>query len=360
VIDPLSDFCSGKKVLAEVLHRLNRLVSDRQVAIVVTLRADCRFNRDGEVVVKSRYDTAAARCQWCCVADPEEPGQPGRHLFLPTLMNYTALPPGRAYRLGRLELAWDEAAVDPRRPLKSEDACATWLRELLEPQALPATEIKRLGRDLGFSDSKIYRARKKIDAKILPEIVKGKPKSYWSTGKGRLPDLDQEIQQAVQSADFDKLGDEPLGREEIAMFFPGQGSVEDVQDPMKRQDAASTLDQDLDEEGDDLAAYLADAEGNRAAQVKPAEQFGASEPSQTLASLATAIVQAAGPVALGGEQAFSKGDDDEGDWNADWEEIKPASFPASDAEVDRILNGQPHVAVKETARTTGNRENLKS
>src|SRR5580765_72787 len=86
VIDALSDFCTGKKALAELIHRLNRFASFHQVAIVVTLRANCRFDRQGQPVVKSRHDTEAARCAWCCVSDPEDPG---RNLFLPTLMNYT-------------------------------------------------------------------------------------------------------------------------------------------------------------------------------------------------------------------------------------------------------------------------------
>ena len=70
VIDSLSDFCSGKKVLAETLHKLNRIAANRQVAIIVTLRANTRFDRQKQVVVKSRHDTEAARCTWCCVSDP--------------------------------------------------------------------------------------------------------------------------------------------------------------------------------------------------------------------------------------------------------------------------------------------------
>lgn len=346
VIDPLSDFCSGKKVLAEVLHRLNRLVSDRRVAIVVTLRADCKFNRDGKLVVKSRYDTAAGRVQWCCVPDPEEPG---RHLFLPTLMNYTALPAGRTYRLGDLHIAWDEATVDPLRPLKSEDACDTWLRELLEPAALPATEIMRLGRELGFSDSKINRTRKRIGATILPpEMVNGKRKSYWSTGKGRSPDvveklqnLQDEYQKQAQSPDFDKLGDEPLRPEEIPVFFPGH----DIGEGGDGSDA----------DGDDAAAIVVAAAREAVAKAEPVKQQMETRavPPSTGAAVGTtssaALKWLAGQLASRGKREVAKGDDNEPE--ADWEEIEPASFPASDAEADRILNEQPHVALKETDRS---------
>ena len=54
-----------RAALAEVLHELNRLASANRVAIVVTLRAATRFDRQGQLVVKSRHETEAARCTWC-------------------------------------------------------------------------------------------------------------------------------------------------------------------------------------------------------------------------------------------------------------------------------------------------------
>ncbi len=177
VIDPLSDFCSGKKALAEIIHQLNKLVCERPVAIVATLRATARFDRQGQLVVKSRHDTEAARCTWCCVPDPEDQS---RQLFLPTLMSCAELPPGHAFRIGDMRIDWDKEQIDPRHPLDSESDCTQWLRELLQEGSQPATVTKRLGKELGFSEGQVHRASVKLKVRKKRDTFGKGSAVHWS------------------------------------------------------------------------------------------------------------------------------------------------------------------------------------
>jgi hypothetical protein len=182
VVDPLSDFCSGKKALAEILHRLNKLVRERPVAIVATLRATARFDRHGQLIVKSRYDTEAARCTWCCVPDPEDPD---RQLFVPMLMSCAELPVGHAFRIGDMRIDWDRETVDPRHPLRSESVCAQWLREFLQEGSQRATVTKQLGKEFGFSEGQVNRASLKIQVQKKRDSFGKGSAVYWSLAPDR-------------------------------------------------------------------------------------------------------------------------------------------------------------------------------
>jgi hypothetical protein len=89
VIDPLSDFCPTPGPLVETIHRLNNLAADREIAVVVTLRATGRFDSRGRLDVKSRWPTEAARCAWFVAVDPDDDS---RRLFVPTRTNFCVEP----------------------------------------------------------------------------------------------------------------------------------------------------------------------------------------------------------------------------------------------------------------------------
>ena len=231
VIDSLSDFCKGKKVLAEVLHALNRLAFESRVAIVVTLRAATRFDRQGQLVVKSKYDTEAARCTWCCVADPVDPT---RQLLLPTLMSCAKLPQGMAYRLGELRIDWDGEQIDPRRPRHCESACGQWLRELLSQGDELATEVKWLAQDLDFSKGQVDRASLEIGVdKQRVGFGKGSA-MYWSLGAGIVTPEAKVAEQLQPKVDP-----------------PGIGTVDDGPEDQRPKDKLPTDDVPTDKRLDD-------------------------------------------------------------------------------------------------------------
>jgi hypothetical protein len=188
VIDPLSDFCGSKKLLAEAIHRLNRLADEKQIAIVVTLRATARFNRQGELVVKSKHDTEAARCQWCCLADPEDPA---RRLFVPTLMNYARLPKGQAFQPGELAFDWLPGEVDLNDPLRNITPSGKWLKEILKGGPRPAEELKELGKKFGFSAGQLQRAVYEVGGTKDRDNYRKGSKSMWS--------LQQQLEAAVEA-----------------------------------------------------------------------------------------------------------------------------------------------------------------
>jgi hypothetical protein len=190
VIDPLSDFCGSKKLLAETIHRLNRLADEKQIAIVITLRAAAKFNRQGELVVKSKHDTEAARCQWCCLADPEDPA---RRLFVPTLMNYARLPKGQAFQPGEMTFDWLPGEVDLNDPLRNITLSGKWLKEILKEGPRPAQELKDLGKKLGFSEGQLQRAIFEVGGTKGRDDYRKGSQSMWSLGEQLEAALEAEL-----------------------------------------------------------------------------------------------------------------------------------------------------------------------
>jgi hypothetical protein len=271
VIDPLSDFCSGKKDLAELIHQLNKLVRERPVAILATLRATARFDRQGGLVVKSRYETEAARCTWCCVPDPEDPD---RQLFLPTLMSCGELPAGHAFRIGDMRIDWDEKQIDPRHPLRSESVCARWLREFLQEGSQRATVTKRLGKEFGFSEGQVNRASVKIKVRKERDGFGKGTAVYWSlatdrpTPMGRHRDPEDDRRRAAE------IPTDPISTDQILTKESGDGaSHEDERQSGESQD--DRMGDDPDEQ--EVARSASTEEVAQTVNEKPVERQAATE-----------------------------------------------------------------------------------
>jgi len=239
VIDPLSDFCGSKKLLAETIHRLNRLADEQQIAIVITLRAAARFNRQGELVVKSKHDTEAARCQWCCLADPEDPA---RRLFVPTLMNYAKLPKGQAFQPGEMNFDWLPGEVDLNDPLRNITPSAKWLKEVLKGGPMPAEELKKRGKELGFSEGQLQRAVYEVGGtKDRDNSYRKGSKSMWSLEERLVAAVEAEVRamaepgqprdsalRAQQKEDRNQIPSPSMGESRRAGTPPQSGEGETI------------------------------------------------------------------------------------------------------------------------------------
>jgi len=160
IIDPLSDFCSTPKQLAETLVKLNDLAERGRLALIVTLPANCRIDAQGRLRVTSRWPTGDARSAWCIVPDPDDPR---RRLFVAHRTNFCLEPEGLAFRLGDKGVDWEQSsrisAVDPLGQLSASEVC---LQELLRAGDLPALMVYRLGADLGFNQKEMRAAGKRL------------------------------------------------------------------------------------------------------------------------------------------------------------------------------------------------------
>ena len=160
VIDPLSEFCETPKRLQKALRALHDLARERDVAIVVTLPARCRFDVRGVLRVTSRFPMEAARCIWCVVADPDNTA---RRLFVARRSNSFVEPRGLPFQLHEGRVVWDPAtALDPADPLGQEAAIRDCMTTLLEEGSRGASEIFRLGAQLGFTPPQMRSVAKRV------------------------------------------------------------------------------------------------------------------------------------------------------------------------------------------------------
>jgi hypothetical protein len=165
VIDSLADFCAQPAHVAETLRRLNLLAEEFQVAIVVTLPANCRFDGQGKLRVTSRWRTDGARCVWCVVADPEDSA---RRLFIPRRTNFCDEPDGLEFRIQRGRVVWDgRSAIDPTDPLGQHAAIRACLGEILRDGFRPAEVVYRLGGQCGFNPKQLRAAAKRLGIESL-------------------------------------------------------------------------------------------------------------------------------------------------------------------------------------------------
>ncbi len=162
VIDPLSDFCATPGLLAETMHGLNRLAEERDIAIVVTLRASGRFDRRGRLEVKSRWPTDAARCAWFVAIDPADDS---RRLFVPTRTNFCVEPLGLGFSIEAGRVVWDVATrIDFQDPLQNLSGASLWLSQILADGDIPAKQLYSLGAERGYTVDMLRYAGKKIGA----------------------------------------------------------------------------------------------------------------------------------------------------------------------------------------------------
>ncbi|HEY2252990.1 MAG TPA: AAA family ATPase [Planctomycetaceae bacterium] len=175
VIDPLSDFCATPGLLAETIHRLNGLAAEREIAVVVTLRASGRFDSRGRLEVKSRWPTDAARCAWFVAIDP---GDDSRRLFVPTRTNFCVEPHGLGFWIEAGRIVWNVAArIDFQDPLQNLSGAALWLSQLLAEGDVPAKVIFSLGAERGYTPDMLRYAGNKIGA--LKQRIGGREDAHW-------------------------------------------------------------------------------------------------------------------------------------------------------------------------------------
>src|SRR5579864_2996105 len=176
VIDSLADFCKTPRQVAETLVLLENLASRANVALVVTLPANCRIDAQGRLRVTSRWPTDTVRSAWCVLPDPDDPL---RRLFVAKRTNFCLEPDGLAYRLGDRGVAWEARSkispVDPLGQLSASDLC---LAELLGEGDLPASTVFRMGAEMGFSPKQLRTAGKRLG--IASTRIGFSGKGHWS------------------------------------------------------------------------------------------------------------------------------------------------------------------------------------
>ena len=160
IIDSLADFCRTPREVAETLDLLEDLASRANVALIVTLPANCRVDAQGRLRVTSRWPTDRVRSAWCVLPDPDDLF---RRLFVARRTNFCREPDGLAYCLCDRGVVWEARSrispVDPLGQFRASDVC---LAELLGEGELPASTVYRLGGEMGFSPKQLRNAGKRL------------------------------------------------------------------------------------------------------------------------------------------------------------------------------------------------------
>ncbi|MBS0267322.1 MAG: AAA family ATPase, partial [Planctomycetes bacterium] len=182
LIDPLCDYCTKPAVVEEMLKELRLTACHFNIPIVVTLPAEVRFDASGNLKVKSRFRTEAARAVWCVATDPKDPD---RRLLIPRRTNQLALPPGMAFRVNQQGVHWDESRpIQPRDPLGWEQDIAHRLLNML--QAGPCRASDLWGRILhhGYSQKQVraVAVRLGIDVRKAPGFGQDGAWEWYLTG----------------------------------------------------------------------------------------------------------------------------------------------------------------------------------
>ncbi len=176
IIDSLADFCRTPRQVAETLVLLEDLASRANVALIVTLPANCRIDAQGRLRVTSRWPTDRVRSAWCVLPDPDDPP---RRLFVARRTNFCREPDGLAYRLCDRGVAWEAQSrispVDPLGHFRASDLC---LAELLAEGELPASTVFRLGGEMGFSPKQLRNAGTRL--KVSSTRIGFSGKGHWS------------------------------------------------------------------------------------------------------------------------------------------------------------------------------------
>lgn len=168
IIDPIAGHCDGAESEAYLQRQLSLLVRlafrhEAAVLAISHLRGD-PAKTDVYKVLGSRALASVPRTIWTVQCDPDDSR---RRLMLPLKMNLGPPPPGLAFRFGARRLEWESEPIhrmasDPplseRQAVLSSEA-VEFLRHALADGDLPAAEILKLGRELGFSSRTMYRAK---------------------------------------------------------------------------------------------------------------------------------------------------------------------------------------------------------
>jgi len=184
IIDSLADFCRTPREVAETLVLLEELASRANVALIVTVPANCRVDAQGRLRVTSRWPTDTVRSAWCVLPDPDDPL---RRLFVAKRTNFCLEPDGLAYRLSDRGVVWEARSrispVDPLGQFRASDVC---LADLLGDGALPASTVYRLGGELGFSPKQLRAAGERLGVACQRIGFSGDGHWSWSLPGPRL------------------------------------------------------------------------------------------------------------------------------------------------------------------------------
>jgi hypothetical protein len=176
VIDSLADFCKTPRQVAETLVLLEDLASRANVALFVTLPANCRVDPQGRLRVASRWPTDRVRSAWCVLPDPDDVR---RRLFVARRTNFCLEPDGLAYRLNDRGVAWEAKSrispVDPLGQMSASDLCLT---DLLGEGQLPASTVFRMGAELGFTPKQLRAAGTRLG--VTSQRIGFSGKGHWS------------------------------------------------------------------------------------------------------------------------------------------------------------------------------------
>jgi len=203
-IDPLSAYLGRTDSYkdAEVrglLAPLAALAERRNVAVVGIMHLSKDSQRRALYRAQgSLAFVAAARAVFVVTPDQDNPD---RRLFLPLKLNVAAKPPGLAFNIpydpaGPSRLVWstdpveidvDVALGDPQSPGEREEwqGAVTFLQELLAEGEVLSREVFRQGRENGFSDKAIKKARGTLG--IKPRKEGFARDGRWYSGLPKVP-----------------------------------------------------------------------------------------------------------------------------------------------------------------------------
>jgi len=203
VIDPLTAYLGraggpGGSDPRALLTALKRLAQRRRVAILGIMHLNKNAGTSALYRATGRLAfVAAARAVWAVASDP---GRPGRHLLLPVKCNLAGPAAGLAFTIqdspehpGAPVLAWEPgsvlvgaddalaatASVGREGPTARQQA-AEWLRELLAPGPVAASQVMAQARLAGFCMPTLRRAKAILGVEVYRE-------GYQAPWQWRLP-----------------------------------------------------------------------------------------------------------------------------------------------------------------------------
>lgn len=211
VIDPVMDYLgpgvnSDKSPeVRSVLGPLRALAERYQIAVVIINH----LNRSGKGS-KNRSLGSGAFVHVCRVEMRvvEDRDDPDRRLFLPVKNNLAAAP-GLAYRIasadnGAGHAVWEDGPVDVTideveaeggtEPRRAIDEAEEWISAMLAEGPVKASEIEKLSRQDGISESTLKRAKARLKVKSYQE------NGCWCWRLPKSPARDEQIYGGLQEA----------------------------------------------------------------------------------------------------------------------------------------------------------------
>lgn len=190
VIDPIASYLGWTDdhkngQVRGLLAPLAALAERRHLAVLLV--SHLNKGAGGKAVYRSMGSLAfmaAARAGWLVAKDPDDPD---RRLLLPVKNNLAADLGGLAFRLSDGRVSWDPDPITTsadevlaRESFASSgggssslstrganrDACAVWLRTLLEPGPQRREEVARLARQAGYSNRTLERVRAELPIRV--------------------------------------------------------------------------------------------------------------------------------------------------------------------------------------------------